>query len=71
MNDIDECSSSSSSSENDENVQDTSSLRPFNFEIVIAVVITNKRVLGTIIGILVGVTIDQCKCILRACVVVI
>ena len=32
MSDIDECSSTSSSSENDENVPDTSSLRPFNFE---------------------------------------
>ena len=32
MSDIDECSSTSSSSENDENVPDTSSLRPYNFE---------------------------------------
>ena len=75
MSDIDECSSIYSSGENDENVTETSSLQPFNFEpqllkeeqallpdsseIVIAVVITKNPVSGTIIGVLVGVTVDQ------------
>ena len=84
MSDIDECSSSSSSSENDENVPDNSSLRLFNFEPEFlkeeqsllsdrsdSAVVRKKLVAGTIIRVLVRVTVDQYKRILGACVVLI